>query len=430
MSKKAVIIGIFVFLSVTNVSSQTLTATHGEMHYLVPGHTYTLRPIPGSDTSVNPIITGAEWGEPMTFALNAPAGTQFRVSFILTGDEAICGSSISSSFYTNALRWEEKDVRFDPTNAQIITADSNGKATLDLGISITIQSNTRRHSYQARVNCLMVSLQTGDSLASSAGFYSDGGDLSTTAVDGDMTNLSRGYTYSLTPNTSPSPITPLINGHEQGRTAQLQTDVGYGTPVRVVFILPTHLIGDDGNYSLPCGFKSDAIYVEETGERFDPNRPDTITQGSGCTLTLDVGITLSVPSDAVTGGYTAQIILEASYIGNSKSMPPGGMRSEMEMLIGVRVSDYDIPASISLLQNYPNPFNSSTTITYGLPEPASVTLKIFDLLGREITTLIHGYQYAGWHTIDWKADEVASGAYVYKLAAGNFTQAKKVLLVR
>lgn len=432
MSKRIFIIAIFIFLSVTSSSSQTLAATAvGEMHWLVPGHTYTLKPYPGSDTSVSPVVTGYEWGEPMTFVLNAPAGTQFRVSFKLAGDEVLCGPSFSSSLYPDALRWEEKDARSDPTNFQTIVVDSSGKVTLDLGIKITIQSNTRRHYYQARVNCLMVSTQTGDSLTASARFYAHlYSDEYLPGTDGDMNNLSRGYTYSLTPNTSPSTITPLVTGREQGRTAQLQTDVGSGATVRVVFTLPSNLIADNENYLIPCRFRSDAVYVEETGERFDPNLPDTIALGSSCSLTLDMGMTVSVPSGAVTGGYTAQIILGASYIGKSKRITRGAMQSEMELLITVGVSDYDIPKSVSLLQNYPNPFNSSTTITYGLAEPTNVTLKVFDLLGREITTLIHGYQYAGWHQTDWNAADAASGSYFYKLAAGNFTQVKKVLVVR
>ena len=59
-----------------------------------------------------------------------------------------------------------------------------------------------------------------------------------------------------------------------------------------------------------------------------------------------------------------------------------------------------------------------------------MSLRILDVVGRGIITLVHGYQYGGWHKIDWKADDIVSGLYFYTLAAKNFTQVKKVLLVR
>jgi hypothetical protein len=430
MSKRILFTTMLFLLRATNTFPQALTATDGELVDLFPGNTYTLQPIPLSDTSVSPVI-GPAWGEPMAFVLNAPAGFEYRVSFLASGNVGLCGGSISSSFSTTALRWEEMNERLDPDHPQTITVDSGGMATLYLGISITLPADTRSFEYVARVKCLMVGLQTGDSVSASASFIASVfRDPNSSDTWGEMRNLSRGYSYSLAPGTVASPIAPLINGREQGSTAQYRTDAGPGRSVQLAFTLPTYLTGDQNGNLIPCRFSSDAVYVEETGNRMDPHKPDTVAMGSSCSLTLDMGVTISVPRDAPAGWYLGNVIGQANYTGTARHLPRHAAASEFEMTFAIQVSDLDIPKSFSLLQNYPNPFNSTTTITYGLPVATNVSLGIFDLVGREITTLVEGYQYAGWHKIDWKTGDVASGSYFYKLSAGNFTQVKKVLLVR
>ncbi|MFA6470284.1 MAG: T9SS type A sorting domain-containing protein [Bacteroidota bacterium] len=86
--------------------------------------------------------------------------------------------------------------------------------------------------------------------------------------------------------------------------------------------------------------------------------------------------------------------------------------------------------SFSLLQNYPNPFNPSTLIRYALPSSAHVKLTIHDILGREIATLVNEEQSAGWKEIQWNAQNFASGMYLVRMSANNFTQAKKILLMK
>jgi hypothetical protein len=89
-----------------------------------------------------------------------------------------------------------------------------------------------------------------------------------------------------------------------------------------------------------------------------------------------------------------------------------------------------IPDAYSLHQNYPNPFNPSTTISFGIPEAAYVTLKIYDLLGNEITTIISDGLSAGVHSISFDASGIPSGVYLYKLHAGSFIQTKKMILMK
>jgi len=91
-----------------------------------------------------------------------------------------------------------------------------------------------------------------------------------------------------------------------------------------------------------------------------------------------------------------------------------------------------LPNHYSLQQNYPNPFNPSTVIHYQIPKLSNVSLKVFDILGREIATLVNKEQQAGNYSVDFsmKNYHLSSGIYFYRLSAGNFIQTKKMILIK
>lgn len=88
------------------------------------------------------------------------------------------------------------------------------------------------------------------------------------------------------------------------------------------------------------------------------------------------------------------------------------------------------PEAFTLLQNYPNPFNPSTSISYTIPVYSKVTLKIFDLLGKEIEMLIDEEKAAGRYEVTWNAADLPSGVYFYRLQAGSFAETKKMILMK
>ena len=95
----------------------------------------------------------------------------------------------------------------------------------------------------------------------------------------------------------------------------------------------------------------------------------------------------------------------------------------------------NIPDEFVLYSNYPNPFNPTTKIDYGLPEVSNVKLVIYDILGREVTTLVNGVQDAGYKSIAWHGTDafgknVAAGMYFYLIQAGDFRQVKKMVLLK
>ncbi len=88
------------------------------------------------------------------------------------------------------------------------------------------------------------------------------------------------------------------------------------------------------------------------------------------------------------------------------------------------------PNSFSLFQNYPNPFNPTTTISYQIPTASHVTLKVFDVLGREVATLVNEVQGSGFKSVELNASGLASGVYLYRLQTGSFSQTRKLILMK
>jgi len=89
-----------------------------------------------------------------------------------------------------------------------------------------------------------------------------------------------------------------------------------------------------------------------------------------------------------------------------------------------------IPSNFSLSQNFPNPFNPSTIISYSVPKASFVAIKVYDLLGREVVTLVNEQKSVGNYQVEFNAKGLPSGIYFYKMDAGNFSETKKLLLLK
>ncbi len=100
--------------------------------------------------------------------------------------------------------------------------------------------------------------------------------------------------------------------------------------------------------------------------------------------------------------------------------------------VAVDVSDENILTvkQFKLYQNYPNPFNPTTKIKYQIPKEEKVTLKVYDILGREVSTLVNEIKSAGIHEINFNASRLASGVYFYRITAGNYSDIKKIVLLK
>ena len=102
-----------------------------------------------------------------------------------------------------------------------------------------------------------------------------------------------------------------------------------------------------------------------------------------------------------------------------------------QTIVGIDPQSNVIPDRFSLYQNYPNPFNPSTTIKFDIPKQSIVTMKIYDIAGREVARLLNSVQYnAGAYAINFDASYLASGVYFYRIEAGDFVEIKKMMLIK
>ncbi len=118
-------------------------------------------------------------------------------------------------------------------------------------------------------------------------------------------------------------------------------------------------------------------------------------------------------------------VLSMDNVGNVETDPA----QILEIFTSVE-KEIEIPKEFRLEQNYPNPFNPTTTIRFAIPQTCDVTLEIYDILGRRVTTLMRQTLEPGYYNIKWNADDAASGVYFYTLRAGSFNQSKKLLLLK
>ena len=181
---------------------------------------------------------------------------------------------------------------------------------------------------------------------------------------------------------------------------------------------------DDGNWA--SGVALDNIRLGVT--------PKWIaTTDSGYVHYLETSpINISVNTNNLEFGYYESKILVENIITGQKDSVKVELSVEE---VNVNIDQSNIPSIFSLTQNYPNPFNPNTQIGYALPKEEYVTLLIFDLLGREVITLVDEVQSPGYRTINWNGmdnlgNNSGAGMYFYHLTAGHFSQTKKMVLLK
>ena len=101
-----------------------------------------------------------------------------------------------------------------------------------------------------------------------------------------------------------------------------------------------------------------------------------------------------------------------------------------DIIVSVEANPQNIPLAYKLQQNYPNPFNPTTRISYEIPKSSFVTIKVYDVLGREVTTLVNEEKTAGIYSVQFNGSNLASGIYFYRIQAGDFVQTNKLVLMK
>lgn len=163
------------------------------------------------------------------------------------------------------------------------------------------------------------------------------------------------------------------------------------------------------------------------------------SDGSGVFITADNGDNWkSVKSGLPSGAWIKCLVVSGNSLFCGVYNDGVWRRPLAEMITAVDNQKPPIPSQFVLEQNYPNPFNPTTVISFQLPVASKASLKVYDILGREVTTLVSGMLPAGNHSAQWNAGHLASGIYFCKLLvrqtaggqAGSFTQTKKLILIK
>jgi outer membrane protein assembly factor BamB len=120
----------------------------------------------------------------------------------------------------------------------------------------------------------------------------------------------------------------------------------------------------------------------------------------------------------------------ATFQGNNQRTGMFSLSGTTGGTTGTKNSSSDLPIDYTLMQNYPNPFNPSTTIQFALPKEGRVSIKLFNMLGKHIATLLDGFHSAGYHEVTVNLDSFSSGIYFYQMRVGSFIETKKMLLMK
>jgi photosystem II stability/assembly factor-like uncharacterized protein len=166
---------------------------------------------------------------------------------------------------------------------------------------------------------------------------------------------------------------------------------------------------------------TDVCYV--WGQAGNPSCYKTTNAGSTWTTMTSQGINGVTSMDAIYNSGTGDITAYAV-------ATDGSCLKLSENLTGIIHSGNNVPAEYSLSQNYPNPFNPTTKINFALPKASNVSLKVYDVLGHEVMTLVNEYKTAGSYTVNVDASALSSGIYFYTIKAGDFADSKKMTLIK
>jgi len=171
---------------------------------------------------------------------------------------------------------------------------------------------------------------------------------------------------------------------------------------------------------------------------FQPAEYNVLIAGKDCVATDSVGAYImgrdpSKPKLQLPGGSECDnhlYMLSQKGVGTNNLSEIEIVGDGKDLITSVNEISITLPEEYQLLQNFPNPFNPSTRISFYLPKNDFVTLKIYDVAGREIKTMINKQIPAGYHEIVFDADGLTSGIYIYRLITDNFTDAKKMIYMK
>lgn len=181
--------------------------------------------------------------------------------------------------------------------------------------------------------------------------------------------------------------------------------------------------------NVSSGAGDTSVFISNAGPGILKWKARVITGGDWLTLQDTMGLNSSNLEIAYSQNTTPAFRIGTIKIWDDSSFSPSQIVSITQVNPTEITSDTK-NYSYTLYNNYPNPFNPSTMIKFSLKERSFVSLKVYNVLGKEVSDLLHGSKDAGIHEVQFNGSELSSGVYYYKLTAGNYTSIKKMLLLK
>jgi len=193
---------------------------------------------------------------------------------------------------------------------------------------------------------------------------------------------------------------------------------GYGDITKWV-VTYSYYVDQNGNTNfqnaLPKTIRAKGIYNEDTAPGSDPERTTSYV--------FSIASLYNIQGNTVCTYYTTTI---GWFNGN---VAPTYQALTASTTVGINPINTQVPVNYTLSQNYPNPFNSSTKIKFDVVKPGNVSIKVYSMVGKEIGSIVDKKMQPGTYEATWNAN-VSSGVYFYTMAAGSFTQTKKMVVIK
>ena len=223
-------------------------------------------------------------------------------------------------------------------------------------------------------------------------------------------------------------VMPSAGEDAEGWVPSLLRSVSLGNSGSMTVLFDSLRIGDTPQL-FPAGMYYMRIFYENSGEASEPfitvDGEEVNTFGNFVQTPNETSDVTSYHFEVGAATDSIEVVISGSnarvdyIILNSQT---GGTFTDLEK--------DQLPDGFSLSQNYPNPFNPTTKINYSIPQATNVQLTVFNILGQKVATLIDGRQFAGSHTVNFDARNLASGVYFYRLKAGKVVQQRKMTLIK
>ncbi len=190
------------------------------------------------------------------------------------------------------------------------------------------------------------------------------------------------------------------------------------------FTLTLTTTGGSGKYGVNIAALTGALAViSGQGLKLSGNE---LVQSSAITWVSPKTITFSYTAPASAGSDTLYATVDRGHSGAWNWSPNKGV----VVKLATGLVNNEVPMNFYLAQNYPNPFNPLTKISYGIAKNTNVSVRVYNLLGKEVAALVNGYQQAGNYELMFNAEMLPSGVYYYRIKAGDFTEVRKMSVIK